>query len=455
MNDVYELTPVAGGTQGGLARVAAVRQSLLRRNPNTFTILAGDLFDPSAMGLAKVDGERLSGRQIVDVMNAVGLDYATFGNHEFDLSHAEFLKRLSESKAQWFSSNVLDAEGRPFPNVPAHVVFTVKNAASLSARVGLFGLTTGTNKAGYVTYVDPLEAARRQVKELRPQVDVLIAVTHLPVDKDIGLVDALPEIDLVIGGHEHEDMLLLRGARLTPIAKADANARTVYIHDVAVDAGARTVSVESRVRKINAGVGEDPAVAALVQRWEDRAFAGFRSEGFEPTRIIARTVEPLDGTEASVRTKSTRLTELLARAMLVSVPGASWSIYNGGAIRIDDVIPLGPVTEYDVIRILPFGGAVVPVVMKGALLQRVLEQGRANKGHGGYLQTASTRAEPIQAEQTYVVAIGDFLLTGQETGLAFLKDDPDLEVRTSGPRIDMRRVLIGELERAYPPGMGR
>lgn len=41
--------------------------------------------------------------------------------------------------------------------------------------------------------------------------------------------------------------------------------------------------------------------------------------------------------------------------MLARAPGAQWSINNSGAIRIDDVIQPGPVTEYDVIRILPFG----------------------------------------------------------------------------------------------------
>jgi 5'-nucleotidase len=449
MNDVYEMTPVAGGAQGGLARVATVRKELLRRNPNTITVLAGDLFNPSAMGRARVDGKALNGRQIVDVMNALGLDYATFGNHEFDLPHEDFLARLSESTARWFSSNVLDAGGRPFPGVPAHVVFEARNAAGRSARVGLFGLTTPDNPRDYVRYTDVMEAARRQVAELRPRVDILIAVTHLPVGVDAHLVEALPEIDLVIGGHEHEDMLLLRGPRLTPIAKADANARTVYIHELEFHTGTRALTVESRPRKITAEVPDDPAVAAVVARWVDRAFAAFRSEGFEPTSAVARVTEPLDGAEASVRNRSTRLTDLIAWGMLAAVPGAEWSVYNSGAIRIDDVILPGPVTEYDVIRILPFGGAIVRVEMKGALLQRVLEQGQRNKGIGGYLHSARARSDGIEPDRRYVVAIADFLLTGREAGLAFLADHPDTR-RLPGAGVDMRRALIDQLRRAYP-----
>jgi 5'-nucleotidase len=454
MNDVYEVKPVAGGAQGGLARVATVRKELLRRNPNTITVLAGDLFNPSAIGLARVEGTPLRGRHIVDVMNAVGLDYATFGNHEFDLPREDFLARLAESKARWVSSNALDAHGRPFPGVPANAVLEVRNPAGHSARVGLFGLTTPVNRPDYVTYADVRETARRQVAELRPRVDILIALTHLPVEEDVRLVEALPEIDLVIGGHEHEDMLLLRGARLTPIAKADANARTVYVHELEFHTGTRALAVESRPRKITADVPEDPAVAGLVDQWVERAFAAFRREGFEPANTVARVTEPLDGAEASVRNRSTLLTALIARGMLAAVSGAEWSIYNSGAIRIDDVILPGPVTEYDVIRILPFGGAIVGVEMKGALLQRVLEQGQRNIGVGGYLHSARPREQTIEPDRTYVVAIADFLLSGRETGLAFLAGHPEVR-RRPGAGVDMRRALIEELRRAYPAPASR
>jgi 5'-nucleotidase / UDP-sugar diphosphatase len=452
MNDVYEITPVAGGTQGGLARVATLRQELLARNRHTFTILAGDLFNPSAMGTARVDGERLNGRHIVDVMNAVGLDYATFGNHEFDLSEEQFFQRLSESKATWFSSNAFDAQGQPFPHVPAHVVFTVPNHAQRTARVGLFGLTTTSNRPAYVRYADPLEKAKEQVATLRHQVDILIAVTHLSLDEDKRLVAEVPGIDLVIGGHEHENFQLWRGPYLTPIVKADANARTVYVHDLAFNTATRTLAMASRLRKITSDIPEDPTVAARVQGWVERAFAGFREQGFEPERLVATVSEQLDGKEASVRHHPTRLTDLIARGMLHSVPSAEWAVYNSGSIRIDDELPPGPITEYDIIRTLPFGGAVLAVDMKGTLLERVLARGKDNKGTGGFLQTVSTSDHPIQPNRTYRVAINDYLLTGKETGLPYLtRDNPDLKVRPTGvPPVDIRQALIAELRRQYP-----
>jgi 5'-nucleotidase/UDP-sugar diphosphatase len=84
----------------GLARVATLRQELLAENPNTFTVLAGDFLSPSALGTARVDGERLAGKQMVSVLNQMGLDYVTFGNHEFDISEAALRDRIAESTFQ-------------------------------------------------------------------------------------------------------------------------------------------------------------------------------------------------------------------------------------------------------------------------------------------------------------------------------------------------------------------
>ncbi|UZQ54315.1 hypothetical protein OOK60_17845 [Trichothermofontia sichuanensis B231] len=99
LNDIYEITPIEQGQRGGMARVATLRQQLLARNPHTYTLLAGDAFSPSALGTAMVNGERLAGRQMVAVMNAIGFDYATFGNHEFDLPEAAFLHPFPPSRA--------------------------------------------------------------------------------------------------------------------------------------------------------------------------------------------------------------------------------------------------------------------------------------------------------------------------------------------------------------------
>ena len=243
MNDIYELTPVSGGKEGGLARVATIRKELLAENPNTLTMLAGDLFSPSALGTANVDGERLAGKQIVAVMNTLGLDYITFGNHEFDIPEKSFLDRLGESRFTWISGNVLDHRHMGFPGVLEYKVTEIRGTNGGTVRLGILGLCIDSNKAEYVTYKDVLEVARAQVAALRGRVDILVALTHLSVEQDIALAQSVPGIDLILGGHEHENMQLWRGAAYVPIFKADANARTVYIHRLSYDTAIRKLSL--------------------------------------------------------------------------------------------------------------------------------------------------------------------------------------------------------------------
>src|SRR5262245_26744086 len=97
INDVYEIVKPRKGEFVGLARVAALRNELKKKNPFTYTIVAGDMLSPSPMGSASLNGEKLAGKQMLSVLNVLGVDYATFGNHEFDLERDDFQRRLGES----------------------------------------------------------------------------------------------------------------------------------------------------------------------------------------------------------------------------------------------------------------------------------------------------------------------------------------------------------------------
>jgi 5'-nucleotidase/UDP-sugar diphosphatase len=468
LNDVYEITPVEGGRRGGLARVATLRNQLLAENPHTYTMLAGDLISPSALGTARVNGERLAGAQIVATMNTLGLDFATFGNHEFDVSAEQFLARLAESEFQWLSGNVSQADGQPFPNVPRSTIVTISGAGGEQVRIGLVSATLVSNERDYVQYQDPIQALQDQVETLNPQVDILVALTHLSLAQDQQVVAVIPDIDLILGGHEHENIQQWRfdpvsdhppgcEEQPTPIFKADANARTVYIHDLFYDTETRCLTITSRLQPITAALPEDPRTAATVQQWQERGFAGFRASGFNPEETVAVSTLPLDGLEASVRNHPTELTDLIATAMLEAAPDADLALFNSGSIRIDDVVPPGPITQYDVIRMLPFGGKILTVDLPGDLLARVLSQGQTNRGTGGFLQTANVswddshniwqvQGEPLNPNHTYRVAINDFLISGRETGLDYLTlDAPGVSLMAEGD--DIRFAVIKELQR--------
>jgi 5'-nucleotidase/UDP-sugar diphosphatase len=457
LNDVYEIGPVEGGKSGGLARVATLRKRLLAENPNTFTVLAGDFVSPSALGTAKVGGQTLAGQQMVASLNAMGLDLVTFGNHEFDLKEPQLLARLAESRFRWTSANVTRASGGAFPGVSPHEILTAKGRRGGSVHLGVVGVTLASNPVDFASYGDTLASFRREVEAVRGQVDVVVGLTHLAFADDQALAEGVPGVALIMGGHEHENIRAFRGSGFTPILKADANARTVYVHRLTWDTARRSLAVDSRLVIVSDAIPEDPEVAKVVAAWEEKGFSGFRQQGFEPTEKVAVTTVALDGREASIRNRATGLSDLIARAFLAEAPGSELSIYNGGSIRIDDVLPPGPVTQYDVIRILPFGGKVLTADIKGSLLARALDQGLANRGQGGFLQTANvTRTgsgwtvggKPLDPDRSYRIAISDFLAAGKEKGLDFLKPGPDFTIVKENR--DQRMAMIDQLRREYP-----
>jgi 5'-nucleotidase len=453
-NDVYEITPVEAGRSGGLARVAAVRAALRDSFPALITTLGGDYISPSALGTARVGGERLNGRQMVSVLNAVGLDIAVLGNHEFDVSRDAFLARMNESRFTLLAANVSDSTGRPFPKILPHVIHAVR-AGDRDVRVAFFGVVIPANRPSWSRVGDPIEAARREATLLRDSADVIVALTHLTLSDDARLVEEITEIDVVLGGHEHENYTLRRGSRFAPVLKGDANVRSVQVVSIRPPSAGRRAEVSSRLQTIVGGMAEDPTVARVVSGWVDSAFAGFERDGFRPRELVVTSPIALDGREAIVRSSRSELTDLIAAAMRRDTPDAELAVFNAGAIRIDDIITAGPVTQYDVIRMLPFGGKTVDVRIQGELLGRVLAAGEQNAGRGGFLQKHGVEGSaaagwriagaPLDPARMYRVAISDYLLTGGEIGIEFLKRDmPGVQV--IGERSDVRQAVIAEMK---------
>lgn len=422
LNDVYEINPVGGA--GGLARVATLRQRLAGEAP-VLTVMAGDFLSPSAMGVAKVDGERIAGAQMIATLNIMGLDVATFGNHEFDLKEPQLLARLEESRFAWVSSNVTHGDA-PFPGVKTRLVREMGGV-----KVGVFSVTLDVKPQPWVKYdTDYIGVARREVAALKAEgATVIIALTHLDLGDDIDLAAAVPDIDMVLGGHEHENWRVDRGIDQTPVRKADANARTVFVHRVFAREGQDRV--ESTLVPVTEALPDEPKTAAEAAKWTETVYAAYREGGLDPTASLGVAWTDLDGKESNVRRSSTALTALIAEAFVTDDCAAS--VYNSGSIRIDDTIREGmPVTVYDVVRILPFGGGVASADWTGALLTRVLEAGAKNHGKGGWLQYHGiARGEsgwtlggaPIDPGATYRVCTSDFMLTGLEANLGFLKRD--------------------------------
>ncbi len=472
LNDVYEISPLENGKVGGMARVATVRQKLLNENPNTYTVLCGDFLSPSVIGTLKYEGKSIKGRQMVDVMNAVGVNLVCFGNHEFDLDYVDLQARLDESKFEWISSNAFHKEGEnivPFHRTGSddffdeYKVLNIKDGSSgESAKVGIWSVVLDANKKDYIYYSDLYERSKNIIDSmLTPTVDVIAGITHVTIDTDKELAKQNPSVSLIMGGHEHTNMRFEVGK--TVIAKADANAKTVYVHRCSYSLKTKKLQVSSELIKIDDSIADDPSVAAVVKKWEDIAKVAFEKQGFNPNEVIADVKEALDGREASIRLSQTNLGAAIAKSLSdVAKKPTDCAFFNAGSIRIDDQIS-GKLTQADIVRIMPFGGKVVEFDIQGSELRKVLLAGLLSKGRGGYLQwdkisyddaskTLKINGVDLDPAKTYHCATNDFLLSGRETNFDFFNESNpaisniDKPTEASDLRIDVRKAFIHYLK---------
>lgn len=370
VNDVYVLDTLSDGT-GGLARVATVVKRIRGEGPTLF-VLAGDVLSPSLLS------KYYSGRQMVEGFNAAGLDYATFGNHEFELARDTLAARIAASEFKWLSANCTESSGTPFPGVAPWD--TVRMSGRL---VGIFGLTLQGRYRSYVQCSDPDSAAARAIDTLSAmKADFIVGLTHQSITADRALLSRETRLDLILGGHEHSAIDETRNGR--HILKADANSRTAQFvtawgADPTWQQGVALLRIEPRIEP-------DSAVLAVTRRWQD----SLRSR-LGPEVVVATAASPLDARDAVSRREESAIGMLVTDAMRAGT-GADVAIINSGAIRLDDVIPAGAVTNYTLESLFLFADETRAVTfpLTGARLREILEHGvsATSVGTGAFLQVS-------------------------------------------------------------------
>jgi 2',3'-cyclic-nucleotide 2'-phosphodiesterase (5'-nucleotidase family) len=457
-----------------MARVATLKKEYIQKNPNTLLVIAGDFLSPSVYNSLQYQGARIRGKQMIETMNAAGMDIAIFGNHEFDISESELQSRINESSFLWISSNSFhktrdsiapfqkSAGGKVYP-FPKAFVLPFHDKDGTSTKIAFIALTLPFNKADYVSYTDPLITAKELYAQIKDTVDAVVAITHQSIADDERLAKEIPGLAMIIGGHEH-DMRFEKVGNIY-ITKAHANAKSAYIINMLINKRKKTTTVDPKLVYINESIPLDSATTAVVEKWTKIADGNYSSLGFDAKKVVINSGDSLDGRESAIRSHPTNLGRLIVAGMADAAPGADVVLLNAGSIRVDDVL-VPPITEYDIIRALPFGGGIREADMKGSLLLKTLDQGRKNAGSGGYiLCNASVTfdssrnvwkigATDIDPSRTYHVALGEFLFSGKEANLDFLNPkNPDVvkvydpESSSSNSKSDIRLAVVRYLEK--------
>jgi 5'-nucleotidase / UDP-sugar diphosphatase len=440
INDHYVLEPVDAGRRGGMARLATLVRELRRENPHTLFALAGDTLSPS------VESSLLQGAQMIATLNAIGLDFATFGNHEFDFGPSVLAERMKESRFRWLSANVIDRRsGQAFGGASSDLLLTLGGV-----QIGLFGLTTPetaqTSRPGPdVAFGQPVAVGKDVAARLRAQgAKLVVAVTHMEMAEDKALAGAA-DVDVILGGHEHDPLVAEEGKTL--ITKAGSDARYLVQVDLWLTREGRLVERSWRFREVSRRVPPDPAVEALVREVAQRLDR-------ELDVVVGRTRVPLEAHASNVRTQESNLGDFVADAMRERLR-TDVAVINGGAIRTNRLVPAGPLTRRDVHGLLPFPDVVLKLEMRGQDLRAALEHGLAqtDRQAGGFLQVSGVRlvwdsrlpagrrivdaaidGRPLADDAAYTVAAPGYLVRGGE-GFAVFSRARVVVGAASGPPV--------------------
>ena len=446
-----------------MARVETVHQELVAKNKNTLLVMAGDFLNPSLLGTMKHEGVRVRGKQMIEVMNAMSFDLVAFGNHEFDIPKKDLQKRMDESNFPWISSNVFNKTADSIKQfyqelsgvkrlIKGSFIKEIFDEDGTKIKVGFISVCIPSNPKDYVLYKDMFSAIVKEYESIKNKVDIVFGLTHVKIEHDREIAKLLPNIPLIMGGHEHTNKNEMIGN--VRITKADANAKTAYIHSINYDKKNKNTIISSQLKSIDTSITDNLKVKLVVDKWSQVMEDQISKIVENPYEIIYTSKVPLDARDAPIRSKQTNLGNMIARSMAYSYDNkVDCSIVNGGSIRIDDQL-IGDINSIDIFRVLPFGGPVLKVEMKGSLLKKVLQYGENAAGSGAYLQrnniqfinkTFTINNKKISSSTIYTVALSDYLMKGLD--IPFLtKDHPDIisvfNPTPSEVPFDIRKAVI-------------
>ncbi len=426
INDIYEVLPHNG--QGGLAELATILKQERETADHYLTTVNGDFLSPSLIsGVVK-------GAQMIDIMNRLEVDVVVFGNHEFDFGIDTLKQRMQESSFCWLGTNVLSLQKhKPLDKAQGSLVFDIDGI-----KIGMLGLCTteasvlSQGVSDEITLTPVVLSAQATVHKLKKEgVDLIIALTHLGFSEDQALSEQVPEIDIILGGHDHEVITWYNGK--TFIHKSGHDAQFLGRIDLKIEKQETErktkISIYPSWKMIpNHNYAKDPEIAERVAFYAEKIDQ-------ELNQPIALCLSHIDS--RNTRYGETTMGNLIADALMHALK-ADIAIINSGAIRGDRFYPSGTVlTKKDIQEELPFGGMAVLVEITGKQLLKTIEfaLNRSSSGTGRFPQIAGLRliydsehpnhkirdayidGKQIEENSTYLLATNDYLLNGGDGNL--------------------------------------
>ena len=328
---------------GQLPRLGYVADSLRALYPDLLILSAGD----NRSGDPINDMYEIPAYPMVSLMNIVGFQASTLGNHEFDSGQEGLAKLINMSNFPYLCANI-----RPAAKTGIHVrpwqMFDVGGV-----RLAIIGVTalgpmgkpeSHPDNMTDLEFSDPLQSVQ-QYKNLRQQSDVVLLLSHMGYEDDVKLSAELPWVDLIVGGHSHTQLKggeMHNGLLITQ--NVNRLARVTHI-TLTLENGKVTGKTAENIA-IKGVKRENKVVAKLTDYFTN-------NPAFD--EVLAVNDQPVSTYE--------ELGCLMTDAYLKAA-NADISLQNYGGVRYDTLSIRG-ITVKDVLQLDPFQNNLVEMTVTG------------------------------------------------------------------------------------------
>ncbi|ATG35287.1 putative 5'-nucleotidase [Phaeobacter piscinae] len=432
---------------GGSARLVTALADARARSNNSILVDGGDQFQGSLYYTY------YKGKVAAEMMNKLGYDGMTVGNHEFD-DGPEVLRGFMDSVQFPVLMSNADVSGEP---ALADVLKKSTVIERGGEKIGLIGLTPEdtpdlASPGKNITFTNPVDAVQGEVDRLTAEgVNKIIVLSHSGYAVDQRVAAGTTGVDVIVGGHSNTYLSNTSDKAAGPYPTTVNDVAIVQAYAYGKFLGELNVTFDDAGNVIEA-VGEPLIMDGTVT--EDEGTVARIAELAKPldeirNKVVAESAEAVDGDRNNCRVQECQMGNLVADAMLdrVKDQGVSIAIANSGGIRAS--LEPGEVTMGEVLTVLPFQNTLSTFEITGEEVIAALENGvsQVEEIKGRFPQVAGLKFTwdptvapnegriqdvmvgegdsfaPIDPAKTYVVVTNNYVRNGGDGYKVFAGDD--------------------------------
>jgi len=378
-NNCSEKNNLKGKCFGGSARLIEAIKNERTKITNQFVNTNSILVDGGDQFMGTLFYTYYKGKVTAEMMNRLGYDAMTVGNHEFD-DGPEVLRGFMDAVS--FPVLMSNAD---FSKEPVLANKLIKSTVIHKAYqgIGLIGLTPQdtdeiANPGPNITFSDPSEAVQREVDRLtKLGINKIIVLSHSGYEVDKIVAANTTGVDVIVGGHSNTYLSNTSDRAKGPYPTVVNNTQIVQAYaygkflgalDVIFDDAGNVITATGEPIIMDSNIAENEAIKARLIELEVPL-------NKLKEKVVASNSTNLNGERDDCRVRECTMGNLIADAMrdAVSDKGYNIALQNSGGIRAS--IDLGEVTMGEVLTVLPFQNTLATFKVTGEQLLAALENG--------------------------------------------------------------------------------